>query len=497
MIKKIIILILVCILLFSFTACDNDNISLQEGSDQSSAPEDKPIETNDDTKILIAYFSTTGNTENVVNHLNTILNADIYKIVPETPYTSTDLNYNNSSSRSSVENNDLSSRPSISGSVEDMDKYDVVFLGYPIWFGKAPKIINTFLESYDFYGKTIVPFCTSGSSGIGSSATNLHSLISDNTTWIDGARFSGNVSQSDVEKWVDSFGLDFNALSKEADEARFGLSSYNTKEVVDELMYIEKNIVTLTENTDKRILITGSTAGLGQLTAKYLIERGYKVVVHARNEERAKDVKRDLPEAEAVVIGDLANLDETKKLDSDINELGKFDVIIHNAGVYTASSEDIFKVNVLSPYILTSLVHKPSKLIYISSSMHLGGSLKIEEMKNSSDNISYSDSKLQILTFAMALARKWPDVQVNTVHPGWVPTRMGAESGTAPDNLREGYMTQVWLAEGIEKESQVSGKFFFHKKDELNFEPIIHDVSAQEALINELGEITGINFPEN
>ncbi len=156
-------------------------------------------------RILIAYFSATNNTEGIANHLDAILDADLYEITPETPYTSADLNYN-SDCRANDEQNDPSARPAISGSVDNMEQYDVIFLGYPIWWGQAPKIISTFLESYDLSGKTIVPFCTSGSSGIGSSATNLHSLASA-ATWLDGQRFSGSASQTTVESWVNGLNL--------------------------------------------------------------------------------------------------------------------------------------------------------------------------------------------------------------------------------------------------------------------------------------------------
>lgn len=156
--------------------------------------------------VLIAYFSNTNQTENIANLLQSILNADLYKITPETPYTSADLNYNNDSCRANQEQNDNSARPAISGSVENMAQYDTVFLGYPIWWGQAPRIISTFLESYDFSGKTIVPFCTSGSSPIGSSAENLHALASG-ANWLDGQRFSGSASSETVESWVSGLDL--------------------------------------------------------------------------------------------------------------------------------------------------------------------------------------------------------------------------------------------------------------------------------------------------
>lgn len=175
--------------------------------EDTTSPEDEtPEEADDGKKILIAYFSATNNTENIANLLNEILDADLYEIVPETPYTSDDLNYNDSSSRSSQEMNDPDARPAISGSVDHMEQYDVIFLGYPIWWGEAPRIINTFLESYDLSGKTIVPFCTSASSPMGSSATRLQELTGS-ATWLDGQRFSGGASSSDVQSWVDSLNL--------------------------------------------------------------------------------------------------------------------------------------------------------------------------------------------------------------------------------------------------------------------------------------------------
>ena len=167
----------------------------------------EPVPTpSEGSKVLIAYFSATNNTEGIANHLDAILDADLYEITPETPYTSADLNYSDSTTRATREQNDPSARPAISGGVDNMEQYDVIFLGYPIWWGQAPKIISTFLERYNLSGKTIVPFCTSGSSGIGSSATNLHSLA-NGATWIDGQRFSGSASRSMVESWVNGLGL--------------------------------------------------------------------------------------------------------------------------------------------------------------------------------------------------------------------------------------------------------------------------------------------------
>jgi flavodoxin len=157
--------------------------------------------------ILIAYFSCTGNTRSLAEQIAQVSKAELYEIKPKIPYSSDDLNWRNSSSRTNAERNDQSSRPAISNNVENMEQYDVIFLGYPIWFGQAPNIIYTFLESYDFSGKTIVPFCTSGSSPIGSSASNLHKLCSNNTTWLSGSRFANNTSRSEIVKWINGLGL--------------------------------------------------------------------------------------------------------------------------------------------------------------------------------------------------------------------------------------------------------------------------------------------------
>ena len=165
------------------------------GSDEESSDQEQPDETPDESegKVLIVYFSATGTTERVANTIHSQIESDIYEIVPMQPYTSADLNYNNSSCRANQEQNDPNARPAINGSVENIEDYDTLFLGYPIWWGQAPKIIYTFLESYDFgfEGVTIIPFCTSGGSAMGTSATNLHRLAPQ-ANWKTGARITGN-----------------------------------------------------------------------------------------------------------------------------------------------------------------------------------------------------------------------------------------------------------------------------------------------------------------
>lgn len=162
--------------------------------------------TNTGNKILVAYFSATGTTRTLAEYAANSLDADLYEIVPEVPYTADDLNYNNSASRANREQNDSSARPAISGSVENMEDYNVVLLGYPIWHGQAPKIIHTFLESYDFSGKTVVPFCTSHTSGIGSSDISLHALA-PGADWQSGRRFPGGTGRETITDWIGGLGL--------------------------------------------------------------------------------------------------------------------------------------------------------------------------------------------------------------------------------------------------------------------------------------------------
>lgn len=174
----------------------------ENGFNQKSSTPD-PVESN----ILVAYFSCTNNTERIAEYIIDELNAEQYEIMPAVPYTPADLNYSDSDCRANKEQNDPSARPEINGSVENMDNYDVIFLGYPIWWGQAPKIIYTFLESYDMSDKTIVPFCTSASSNIDSSAANLHGCCPNSVTWLSGRRFSASASRNSVTSWINELEL--------------------------------------------------------------------------------------------------------------------------------------------------------------------------------------------------------------------------------------------------------------------------------------------------
>jgi NAD(P)-dependent dehydrogenase (short-subunit alcohol dehydrogenase family) len=238
-----------------------------------------------------------------------------------------------------------------------------------------------------------------------------------------------------------------------------------------------------------RVLITGSTDGLGLLAARMLVEAGHDVVLHARNAERAEDAKRLLPQAKAVLIADLSDREATKHLADEVNALGRFDAVIHNAGVYQAPKPAIFAVNVLAPYILTALIARPKRLIYIGSGMHLQGEARLNGLSPDT-GVTYSDSKLLVLMLALAAARKWPEVAVNTVDPGWVPTKMGGAG--APDNLDEGARTQVWLASG--DDAAFSGRYLHHMQ-EASHAAKADDEHAQEQLLERCFEISGIRFP--
>ena len=227
--KKILSFICACSMVFAVTACGSQGSvpapgttapassqengkevqqtePLQSSGENASVMEETGREAGPD--ILVAYFSATGTTKTLAGYISEVTGGDLYEIVPEIPYSSEDLNYSDNNSRSTREQNDEGARPAISGSVEDMDQYGTIFLGYPIWWGEAPRIIDTFMESYDFSGKTIVPFCTSGGSGIGASARNLHDLAAPDVTWLDGERLSSDISHEEMVSWIDGLSLD-------------------------------------------------------------------------------------------------------------------------------------------------------------------------------------------------------------------------------------------------------------------------------------------------
>lgn len=255
-----------------------------------------------------------------------------------------------------------------------------------------------------------------------------------------------------------------------------------------------------------RIFITGSSDGLGALAAQTLVKNGHQVVIHARNAQRAEDAKSAVPGAETVLIGDLSKIDETKKLAEDANKLGTFDAVIHNAGLYRGpyrktdlGLSSLTAVNVFAPYILTSLLNKPKRLIYISSSMHKAGDTSFADPtwrergeQGWNENQAYCDSKLHIITLANAVARLWPDVRSNSVDPGWVATKMGGQS--APGSAEDGVASYVLLAEGVGA-GDVTGKYFKPGGKEDTVVPITKDDKRQEQLLKLLEKETGLSLP--
>lgn len=216
--KQLTAFFMMVIFLFHPASCSQMQSDMKEQAQPESTPaptefnvpetsgnEESKENTETNNKILVAYFSATGTTRPLAEYAADILHADLYEIVPKEPYTDKDLAYY-TNGRADQEQNDPDARPEISGSMDDMEDYDIVLLGYPIWHGQAPRIISTFLESYDFSGKTIVPFCTSHSSGIGSSDINLH-ILADNANWLSGKRFASGTSRSAMEEWIGGLDL--------------------------------------------------------------------------------------------------------------------------------------------------------------------------------------------------------------------------------------------------------------------------------------------------
>jgi NAD(P)-dependent dehydrogenase (short-subunit alcohol dehydrogenase family) len=242
-----------------------------------------------------------------------------------------------------------------------------------------------------------------------------------------------------------------------------------------------------------RIFITGSADGLGELTATSLIQQGHEVVLHARNADRARDAIKKNPKAISVLTGDLSDMDQTTALAHEANSAGPFDVVIHNAGVYQTTAKQIFAVNTLAPYILTSLIRKPRRLIYLSSGMHMQGLSKLDLFKSDVNRITYSDSKLHVLILCLAVARKWPTVYSNAVDPGWVPTKMGGRG--APDDLQKGFETQVWLAVSEDEKAKGSGRYFFHQKQRPH-NTEADNLNLQDRFLRLCEELTGVSFPE-
>ncbi|WP_194909161.1 SDR family NAD(P)-dependent oxidoreductase [Catenulispora rubra] len=249
------------------------------------------------------------------------------------------------------------------------------------------------------------------------------------------------------------------------------------------------------------VLITGSSDGLGLMAGRLLIAQGHSVTLHARNDKRAEQTRAAVPAAEHVLVADLGSLDGIRSLAAAANAAGRFDAVIHNAGlgyreprrVETVDRlSQLFTVNVLAPYLLTALMTRPDRLVYLSSGMARGGDPDLSDPqwadRRWNGSQAYSDSKLFDVLLAFGVARRWPDVLSNSVEPGWVPTKMGGRG--APDDLDQGPVTQAWLAVSDDAAARVTGRHFYHQRERL-VSAEAHEAAVQDALLDYCAELTG------
>jgi len=253
-----------------------------------------------------------------------------------------------------------------------------------------------------------------------------------------------------------------------------------------------------------RVFITGSADGLGQMAAELLVAAGHQVVLHARNAQRADVARSKTPGAEAVVIGDLSSIEETRGVADQVNRLGQFDAVIHNAGIGYRENRrvatvdglpQVFAVNALAPYILTALIRKPARLVYLSSGMHHGAHANLEDLewkkRSWSGSSAYAESKLLDVILTFAVARLWPDVLSNAVEPGWVATKMGGPG--APDDLEAGPATQAWLAVSDDAAAKATGGYYYHQRPrEPN--PEASNRAVQDRFMAECARLSGVPF---
>lgn len=253
-----------------------------------------------------------------------------------------------------------------------------------------------------------------------------------------------------------------------------------------------------------RIFISGSSTGLGLMAGELLVNQGHQVVLHARNSTRAKDARRALPGAESVIEGDLETIAGAKEVAAGVNDMGRFDAVIHNAAVgyreghrRTADGfPHVFAINTLSVYILTALIERPHRLVYLSSGMHHHADANIDDIlwtkRRWNGSTAYAESKLHDAMLSFAMARRWPDVLSNSLEPGWVPTKMGGPG--APDDMDQAHLTQAWLAASDEPGANVTGRYFYHLAS-LAPSPQTHNVELQDRLIATCAEVSGVRLP--
>jgi len=254
-----------------------------------------------------------------------------------------------------------------------------------------------------------------------------------------------------------------------------------------------------------RVFITGSSDGLGRMAAQLLVEQGHTVVLHARSQQRGQEALAAVPHAETVVVGDLTSIEQTRSVAEQVNVLGSFDAVIHNAAIgyrepRRVVTEDglphVFAVNTLAPYILTALIHRPGRLVYLSSGLHQSGDASLKDLawehRPWRGQQAYSDTKLHDVLLAFGIARRWPDVFSNALEPGWVATKMGGAG--APDDLDAGHRTQAWLAVSDDPSAKVTGEYFYHMRLRAP-NPASRDEARQEELFDACARFSGVVLP--
>jgi len=254
------------------------------------------------------------------------------------------------------------------------------------------------------------------------------------------------------------------------------------------------------------VFITGSADGLGRAAAQSLVDRGHRVVLHARSAGRAAEIGELASRAAGIVVGDLGSAVDARRIADQVNAIGRMDAVIHNAGVYTRPSRgatpeghtETLAINTLAPYMLTALIERPDRLVYLSSGLHRGGEGSLDDLDwtrrpwNSAK--AYAESKLHLVALALALARRWPKVLSNAVDPGWARTKMGGAG--APVDIDTGQRTQAWLAVSEEPAAMVSGRYWHHLQQQQPAHEAA-DPKFQDQLMERLRGLTGVELPRS